>query len=319
MPGTLESREAKVLSFMEQVQDDILTREQEAAFENSTDYKLKKLYECQDEGKGVCLDILLRKIYKDATPLNDDYKTACSDSLDGSFDTFIQKKCPKGLEFYIREGLKKGSPFAKKAMEAVECLVKDETKEKEFNIDDVDPKSLVFANDEDLTRKVDIIGQELNGPEISKIVHDNVKQTALSEISRAKAEKQELKKIEDELANDIKVNSPQALESALELRDIGTPKDYTPSLFEGVMINKLTDVQHKIDAGELGDTYLYGALGDFRESADEEEVRFATPEEIAFVEAVKEYTMLSVLKALKLESFTVSETRDLANEYAQAI
>ena len=37
----------------------------------------------------------------------------------------------------------------------------------------------------------------------------------------------------------------------------------------------------------------------------------------AFVEAVKEYTALSMLRALKLESFSYSDVERLADAYAQ--
>ena len=39
-------------------------------------------------------------------------------------------------------------------------------------------------------------------------------------------------------------------------------------------------------------------------------------EEMAFIESVKEYTKLNILKALKLESFDKYKVSDLANEYA---
>ena len=85
--ATFESRENKVLSFMEQVQEEILMKEQEEAFLNTPDFKLKKLDQCQNDGKAICLDSIIRSLYKDAIPLNDDYKCAHSDSLDNTFDT----------------------------------------------------------------------------------------------------------------------------------------------------------------------------------------------------------------------------------------
>lgn len=320
--STFESRENKVLSFMEQVQEEILMKEQEDAFLNSTDYKLKKLDQCENDGKAICLDSIIRSLYKDATPLNDDYKCAHNDSLDRTFDTFIAKKCPKGLEFYIREGLKKNSPFAKKVIEAVENLVNDQTNDMGMNIDKMDASDLVFASNDDLTKKLDIIKDDLNVPEISQAIQNNVKSTAISEINRAKKEKEELKNLENELANDVKVNSPEAVDNALELKDMGTPTDYKPNLFEAVMINKLNNIQPKYEAGDLQDVYLfntldeYGKMGEVTEEA-ESTIHFATPEELAFVEAVQEYTLLSVLKALKLESFNKYELNDLVQEYAQ--
>lgn len=321
--GTFEDREQKVLSFMEEVQEEILMKEQDEAFLNNEDFKLKKLDDCQKEGKEVCLDKILRSLYKDATPLNDDYKCAHNDALDNTFDTFMAKKCPKGIEFYIREGLKKNSPFAKKVLEAVENLVNDQTNDMGMNIDKIDAKDLVFASNDDLTKKLDVIGSDLNIPEISQAIQNNVKTTAISEINRAKKEKEELKNLENELANDVKVNTPEALESALEYRDLGGSKDYIPTLFEAVMINKLNKIQPKFESGELQDVYLYNTLDEYGKMNEVQEkaesaIHFATPEELAFVEAVQEYTAISMLKALKLESFDKYTINDLAQEYAMS-
>ena len=131
---TFENREKKVLSFMEEVQDELLMKKQDDDFLNSIDYKLKKLDQCNKEGKELCLDTIIRKIYKDCTPLNDDYKVACNDELDDTFDLFMARKCPKGMEFYVREGLKKNSPFAKKVLEAVENLVNEQTNDMQATI-----------------------------------------------------------------------------------------------------------------------------------------------------------------------------------------
>lgn len=316
--STFNENEKKVLSFMEQVKEDMEMREHEDDYLNSTKYKLQALDKCEDEGKNVCLDKIIRTIYKDAIPLNDDYKTAYDDDIDASFDIYMQKKCPKGIEYYVREGLKKKSDFARKVLEAVDELVNDQIHDKGLNIDDLDSKDLVFASDDDVTKKLDIIGSDMGTPEISQAVHDNVKATALSEINRAKMNKENLKNLENELKNDISINSPQALESALGVRDLNTERDYKPTLFEAMMISKLNDIQTKMESGEVEKTYLYHALDDYNRVTEESEdtINFATDEELAFVETVKEYTLLSVLKALKLESFNPYTMNELIDSYA---
>lgn len=317
--NTFEKSESKVLSFMEQVQEQGLIKEQEDAFMNSTDYKLKVLDKCEDEARDICLDKIFAKIYKDAVPLNDDYKNAYADDLDKEFKDFIQTKCPNGLEYYVKEGLRKKSPFAKKVLEAVNELIKEEYNDKAMNIEDLNPDDLVFHSSDDVQQRLNLIGQELNVPEISQAVKDNVKQTALSEISRAKKEKETLKNIESELANDININTVESVNNALELRGLGEVRDYKPSLFQAVMINKTNKLTPAFESGELQNTYIYNTLSEFgrdvsvNESGD---VPMASLEELAFVEAVKEYTCLSILKALKLESFNKYEVSDLVDEYA---
>lgn len=307
------NRENKVLNFMDKVEQQKNLQKEEDTFKQSTDYKLKKLDQCQDEAKVVCLDNIFRKIYKDAVPLNDEYKTACNEDLDAAFKTFMDQRCPKGLEYYVKEGIRKNSPFARKVLEAVDELVKNEYKSKAFNIENIDANDLVFNSNDDVTKKLDIIGQELSGPEIAATVQDNVKQTALSEITRAKKEKEDLKQLEKDLANDVNINTAEALESALEFHGISQKKDYTPTLFQGIMISKVNELQPKFEAGEMN-VNIYGTLEMYGKESVEP---IASLEEVAFVEAVKEYTALSLMKALRLESFNKYEVADLAQEYAQ--
>ena len=304
---------AKVLSFMEAVEEERLMHEADEAFLNSPDYKLKVLDREEQKARDYCLDEILGKIYNDAIPLNGEYKDNNVEDINTAFKTFMDTRCPKGMEWYIREGLKKGSPFAKRVLEAVDELVKDEYHDRAMGIDDINSDDLVFRSSEDLSKRLDVIGQDLSAPEISQAVQDNVKQTALSEISRAKKEKETLKNLEKELAGDASLTSQAAVESALALHDIGTVKDYEPTLFEGIMVGKLNKYKETYESGICEGKNIYGALKDFgRETTENPSI-----EEMAFIESVEEYTALSVLKALRLESFTARETAELALEYAQ--
>ena len=319
--STFNESENKVMSFMEQVQEARLMKEEEDAFTNSTDYKLKLLDKAEQDGRNICLDKIFCRIYKDATPLNDEYKNAYTDDLDASFKDFMDQRCPKGIEFYVKEGLRKKSPFAKRVLEAVTDLVNSEMNDKAMNIEDYDPRDLVFNNSDVVQKRLDVIGQDLSVPEISQAINDNVKTTAISEIQRAKERKEELKRVEDELANDVKINSEDAVKEALELRGLNDIRDYEPSLFEAVFINKINKLTPLYESGSLSGKYLYNTLSDYgKEEVINEsgEVQSPSLEDLAFVEAVKEYTGLSMLKALKLESFTKSYINDLAQEYAQA-
>ena len=313
--STFDDRENKVLSFMEAVQEQRVMKEEEDNFINSTEYKLKTLDKCEDDAREICLDRIFSKIYKDAIPLNDDYKNAYNEDLDNAFKSFMASRCPKGIEFYVKEGLKRKSPFAKRVLEAVNDLVANEYKPKALNIEEVDPKDLVFATTDDIQTKLDVVAQALSGPEISQAVKDTVKQTALSEITRAKQEKENIKNIEAELANDVNIKTQEAVEEALALRGYGETKDYIPTLFESIMINKLNKIQSDNEAGKVQEIYTYEALADYGTSSTEGV--FASPEELAFIESVKEYTALSLMKALKLESFTKYRIDDLVQEYAQ--
>ena len=95
---------------------------------------------------------------------------------------------------------------------------------------------------------------------------------------------------------------------------MNTKKFYQPSLFESVMINKMNHVASE----SAMSTYLYDTL-DMYGVTESTMDRFATPEEIAFVESVREYTLINIAKSLKLESCfsNLSQIRELAMEYAQ--
>lgn len=313
--ATFNDRENKVMSFMEEVQCAKEEQEQEDAFRNSTNYKLKCLDKCEDDAKTVCLDKIFAKIYKDAVPLSDDYKVAYGDDLDAEFRDFIDKRCPKGMEYYVKEGLRKGSPFAKRVLEAVEDLVNNEYHDKAMNIEDYKADDLVFKTDDDVQKKLDVISQDLQGEEIAQAIQDNVKQTAASEIARAKKEKESMKNLESELANDVNMNSEEKVESALEFYGVTEKKDFKPTLFQGIMIGKMNQIQSQFESGMIENQNLYGSVDLYKES--DERTESGSAEEVAFIESVKEYTKLSLIKALKLESFTKRDVEDMAQDYAQ--
>lgn len=302
---------AKVLSFMEAVEQERKVQEADELFKNSDDYKLKVLDVEQQKAKDYCLDEILGKIYNDAVPLNGDYKNNHAEDINIAFKTFMDTRCPKGMEWYIREGLKKGSPFAKRVLEAVDELVKDEYRDRALGIEDIEANDLVFRSSDDLSKRLDVISQDLSAPEIAQAINDNVKQTALSEISRAKKEKETLKNLEKELAGDASLTSQAAVESALALRDIGTVKDYEPTLFEGININKLNKLT--AENATFENVNINGALTDYGRDTTEN----PSIEEMAFIESVMEYTGVSMLKALRLENYSARDVELLAQEYAQ--
>lgn len=317
--GSFEDRESKVLTFMEEVDLELRSRDIEDEYRNTDDYKLKVLKREKENCKDLCLDKVFRQIYKDAIPLNDDYKSANGSELDGCFDDFIQRKCPKGIEWYVKEGIKKKSPFATRVLEAVDELVANEFTKRALDVDKLTEKDLIFSSEDDVRQRADEINEELGAKEISNVIGQNVKDTAMSEITRAKREKERQRVLEDELSNDARMVDTTAIESYLQLHDMEQSGDYTPTLFEAVMIDSMRKVN---DMENTDNIYLYNAMSEYGrdESAFESvenPVHFATPEELAFVEAVKEYTGLSMLKALRLQQFTPERVAALTTEYYQ--
>lgn len=289
----------------------------DAREQNSVDNKLRCMNQCKDKSQEICLDKIFAKIYKDALPLNDDYKVSYGEDIDVAIKDFMNKKCPEGMVYYIHEERDKGNEFAKRVCEAVEKLVDDEYKDQEMNIENIDYSEIQpIVNDEKLDQKIDDIANKLELPQISEIVNNNVKNTAMSEIIRAKDEKEKLSEIEKQIASDVNVNNQEAVESALEFHDVNLYRDYIPSLFEGVMVNKTNNIIKESEEGNLNldDINLYNTLDVFYDHANANNLM-----DLAFVETVKEYTGLSILKALKFEDMTIEHVNDLASKYAQGI
>jgi hypothetical protein len=307
-----DNREIRLLDFIDNIENEERNKKAESDFKNSDTYKLRMIDKSRDEAKKEYLTKVLSDTYRDAIPLNDEYKVAYKDDIDKCFRDFLNERCPQGVEYYIKEAIKKNSGFAKKVLEAVNHLVDEKYNKLSLKLEEVTDEDLVFNNDKDEQKKVNVVGRELNTDEVASIVKDNVKQTAVSEIQRAKEEKEKLQAVEDELANDVKMNTPQKVEEAMRLKGLGQGY-YKPSLFNGIMISNMNKIQAKMESGDNCEYSTYDALKDYPMTLNES----ATPQELAFIESVKEYTGYALVKALKLESFDMYKLDNLAQSYAQ--
>ena len=303
--------EQKVLSFIDRIEADKQQKVQDTEFTNSIEYKYKCLNKAKEDCKKHCLAKIFEKFYRNAVPLNDEYKTAYCDDLKSDIPGFVKSRGYNDLVYYVGEAMKK-SPAACKVMEAVEGIVESTFQEKEMNLSDYTADDLVFKSDDILETKINVTAQDLNLDDLAEVIKDNVKTTALAEITRAKREKDNVKAIEAELANDLSITNEAAIEFALELRGLKDTKVFQPSLFEGIMIGKMEKASLMAESTNPS-VYLYNTLVEY---GMPENNSFASPAEIAFVESVREYTLLNITKALKLESFSLNDIRELAQEYA---
>jgi hypothetical protein len=303
--------EGKVLSFIDQIEADRQQKVQDAELTNSIDYKYKCLNKAKDECKKACLSKIFEKFYMNAIPLSDDYKNACSDEIKSDIPGFVKGRGHDDLVYYVGEMLKE-STAARKLMTCVESMVNDTFRDKEMNINNYQASDLVFQMDDNLEKKIDIASQDLELDDLAEKIKENVKSTVAAEIVRAKREKDDAKAVEAELANDINITSEAAIDFALELKGMTEKKIFQPSLFEGIMIGKLEKASMLSESG-MNSTYLYNALTEYGMPENDS---FASPEEIALVESVREYTLLNMAKALRLENFTISKIKELAQDYA---
>ena len=308
--------EERVFNFIDTIEKERQNELADERFKTSDVYKRRIIDSAKEDAANTCLSKIFEKFYIDAVPLNDDYKCAYHDGLCNDVHKFASDRTDgKTLSYYVGEAIKSGSVPAKRIMESVTKIVDEYYADKEANLGDINTEDdLVFKMDDDTEQKLNVINRDLELDDLSQIISDNVRVTAASEIARAKAEKEKIKEVERELSDNLSVNNESAIETELELRGMSKKKFFQPSLFEVIMINKLNNVT----AESASSTYLYDTLemyGMTESTVD----KFATPEEIAFTESVREYTLLNIIKSLKLENCfnNLQNIRDLATEYAQ--
>lgn len=308
--------EERVFNFIDTIEKERQNELSDERFKTSDVYKRRIIDSAKENAANTCLSKIFEKFYIDAVPLNDDYKCAYHDGLCNDIHKFASDRTDgKTLSYYVGEAIKSGSVPAKRIMESVTKIVDEYFADKEANLGDINTEDdLVFKMDDDTEQKLNVINRDLELDDLSQIISDNVRVTAASEIARAKSEKEKIKEVERELSDNLSVNNESAIETELELRGMSKKKFFQPSLFEGIMINKLNNVT----AESASSTYLYDTLemyGMTESTVD----KFATPEEIAFTESVREYTLLNIIKSLKLENCfnNLQNIRDLATEYAQ--
>ena len=308
-------RERTVLDFMDRVKQKRRDEQKENEFKQSSTYKLRELDKQEKKARCDCANMVFAKLYRDAVPLSDDYKVAHKDHLDNEIREFISARAPQGdIEYYVREAIKKGSKPAKDIQESVDRIVNNFYAEKAMDINKWNVEDLVFRTGEDTQQKINAITQDLALDDVTQIIRDNVKSSAISEITRAKKEKQEIEELENELSNDMKVKTEEAIDYRLALAGLTERKVFNPSLFQGIMIGKVNQLTEMQESGTLGSDFLYNTLEDYgmMESTQEPSI-----EERAFVESVKELTKIQLIKTLCMERFKLQDIRDMASEYAQ--
>ena len=292
--SVIDQRENKMINFMDEINKTVQAKKASDAYENSPEVKRRVLEKTKKNAKGVCLDMIFSKIYKDALPLNDEYKVAHGEDLDGEFKDFVKAKAPQGLEYYVHESIKKGNTSGKLLLESVNKLVKDFFFEMDMDIENVNIDDIKFDPDsEKVQERITEITDKMGAEDISEIIKNNVKTAALEDINRSKAHDEEMKAIVDELKNDPSVTTEAVLDRKLNLAGVTNSKIYTPTLFEGIMINKTNLVK---ESGM---------------DIDPEDVS-----KKAFTESVKEMTKLTTLHTLGVQPIGLKESKALAFNYA---
>ena len=291
--SSIETREQKMVNFMDDIQKNMRQQKKTENLMNSDHAKRRFLENEKSKAKGICLDRIFSKVYKDALPIDDSYKIAYGTELDKEFRDFVQIKDPEGLVHYVQESIKRGSRPAKMLMEEVNSLVRDYYMEMGLNISKTSKEDMEFDPDDvEVATKIDDISDKMNTEEISEIIKDNVKKAAIADIKKVKDHQEEMKNLVDDLKNDPTITSEAAIDRRLGVAGLNNPQFYQPGLFEGIMINKTNLI--KESGKDLDDD---------------------TRNKKAYFESVKELTKLNVLSAFKLEDVNRNSKR-IAKDYA---
>lgn len=291
--SSIETREQKMVNFMNDIQENMRQQKKTENLMNSDHAKRRFLENEKSKAKGICLDRIFSKVYKDALPIDDSYKIAYGTDLDKEFRDFVQIRDPEGLVHYVQESIKHGSRPAKMLMEEVNSLVKNYYMEMGLNISKTSTEDMEFDPDDvEVATKIDDISDKMNTEEISEIIKDNVKKAAIADIKKVKDHQEEMKNLVDDLKNDPSITSEAAIDRRLGVAGLNNPQFYQPGLFEGIMINKTNLI--KESGKDLDDV---------------------ARNKKAYFESVKELTKLNVLSAFKLEDVNTNSKR-IAKDYA---
>lgn len=308
----LKKLEDNVTSFIDTINNSRLEKKQMDDFENSDTFKYRCIEKEKEKAREECIKHILCKTFKRSIPLNDEYKDTNEPYFNDQLNAFILKRSPKGILYYIHEGRKKGSPICRKICESVDTLVDSLYYEREMNVKEYTPKDMIFRMDDDTEKKLDFISSNLELDDISKIIQDNVKKTVSSELSRAKEQKQKYEDFEKELADDLSVRTESAIEEMLELHGFKKKRNFVPSLFNGIMIGKLSSPYNESASNNFGTLKMYGYI----QKPDENGQYNSTKMEEAFLESVQELTIWNMTKALGLERFTIPMLKNISQDYA---
>lgn len=286
MNQNLDQRESKLMDYINAKKQETQRVNDMNAINDSPMVKLRKLKSESNKSVSICLDTIMGKLYKDALPMDDPDKNCSDDYARNIIHDYIANRTNgKDSEYYVREAIRRTNSSTLKNMlaEAVR-ISKDFYNEKAKDIGKINIKDLNF-NPNFNTEDMDKITKNLELDEISDIIHDNVQKAVQAEADKAKREDEYQKELEDKLSQDLDVTDAETVESTVsKMSKIYQPTVYQPSLFEAIMLGKASITQESVGAKVL-------------------------------TEVIHEYTKLNITKALKLESFTISDLKKMANSY----
>lgn len=283
----------KVINFIDEVNKEREDLATQTARANSPAAKNAQLNINMNKAKKDCMEYIFADFYKNSLPIESDYVTANGQKFDDQMKDFINRQTmDKGVECYVREAIKKGNKSIQNLVESVNRFVESCFKEKKESIQKIDIKNLDWKFDDDKRRTLDEIAKDADLDEVSSYIKKNVAGAIEYEKQKIADKRESLKALQEEMNGDNNLTSESAIDEYLFFSGNKEIKNvlYQPSLFEGVMINKFNH----------GNT----------ETIEDQQA--------CYYEAVAEYTLLNIGKALRVKSYSLNEVKQMAKNYARA-
>lgn len=283
----------KVLSFIDEVNKERENAAIQNAQQNSPAAKMAVINTNIDKAKKTCMEYIFADLYKNSLPIESSYIVANSDKLEDDMKDFINRQTAnRGIDCYFREAIKKGNKSIERVVESVNRFVESCFKEKKEDCKKIDLKNLDWKFDDEKKNVLDQISRDANLDEVSSFIKKNVSGAIEYEKQKIADKRNSLQSLQDEMNKNNELTSESAIDEYLFYSGNKDRQNllYQPSLFEGVMINKFNN----------GDTTTY-------ESQQE-----------CYNEAVGEFTMLNINKALRFKNYSLSDVKTLARAYAMS-
>lgn len=283
MISDVDKRASLVMDFINNKTRELNRSKELQELQSSPELKMRRLNNEYQKAPSACMNAMLGKMYKNALPFDDPHRYGSDDQAQNAIHDFIGNRCGgKDTEWYVREALKKNkSVTLQKMLTESQNIARKFYSETSKNLGKINLKDINF-NPNAYNDELEEVTKKLEFDEISELIHNNVQTAMQSEIDKAKAEEEYQKKLEDDLAEDPDVVDDDTMQNAMQQMESTKPTIYEPSLMEAIMI---------------GNAKVYN---------DRDSV---------INESVREYTKLSMMKALKLEKFDLINTKKLVHSY----
>lgn len=289
--NSVKDNKENMSAFLQELEEQQRAAEASHNMTHNRSYIINSIKDKQDEGTRNAAREVFVSIYRDALPLDKDYKTTYKRSLDNHLINYIAKETEGDVYDYLKQAGISGSAPAKEICDSVENGMACICKQYYENMDDVDPDEIDMGPEsQNVLQVAQKVTSDMNADQVSEIIEANVKATIAKEIAATKEEDEKLAALEESLAADETVVSEDGLE--MKLVDAGFKPNtvYKPSLFNAIMV---------------------GAIDKFSENGDEG----VELQKKAFYESAQELTVLQTLQTLNILDINPGNVDKIAAKY----